>query len=75
MDIYGILVGNILAIFIKMLAIFINIVGVRGFPLRDYFIPARLVRDQDGSENSSAAAAAAVAVAAAAPPHRYISDI
>ena len=57
------------------------IIGVRGFPLREYFIPARLVRDQDGSENSSAAAAAAVAVAAAAPPigilviYKNMSDI
>ena len=61
-------------------------IGVRGFPLREYFIPARLVRDQDGSENSSAAAAAAavaaaVAAAAAAPPigilviYKNMSDI
>ena len=42
-------------------------IGVRGFPLREYFIPARIALDQAGSENSSAAAAAVV-VAAAAPP-------
>ena len=41
-------------------------IGVRGFPLREYFIPARIALDQASSENSSAVAAAAVA--AAAPP-------
>ena len=41
-------------------------IGVRGFPLREYFIPARIALDQACSENSSAAAA--VVAAAAAPP-------
>ena len=46
------------------------IIGVRGFPLQEYFIPARLALDQACWENSSAAAAtaaAAVVVVAATP--------
>ena len=39
---------------------------MRGFPLREYFIPARIALAQAGSENSSAAAATAAAAVGAA---------
>ena len=50
-------------------------IGVRGFPLWEYFIPARLALGQACWENSSAAVVAAAAVVVTAAPPRYISEI